>query len=661
MSVANLTSGQSFATLSAAIAASVANDVLRLPAGAYDENFPDIVHNLTIQSSGGLAYLTNSRLDTTNANHRAILNMPLNAGANLTVSGLDISGARNDVTHPATIGGANAAAILMEAGNGTLTVTNCHIHDNEDGILTGGPGTASVHGTAVVITGSEIDHNGLPPDNIRFGFDHNLYIGDVARFTIVDSYVHDALGGNEIKSRALASIVENNRIFDNGSDASYQIDLPYGGNNLIENNIIEKGPNSPQGFVVEIGAESPPTRAGSTLILSGNTIVNDSTLLGNGATVLYNATKDPATGLMDPATISGNLFFGVAHVFQDRYGTPDNLDIATGNQMSPLSSAPALNTASPVCFAAGTRIATDRGETPVEALRAGDLVLILDAGRLAPRRVVWIGERRFDLTRHPRPSRAAPVRIRASAFAPGSPRRDLLLSPDHCLFVDGALLSARLLINGTTVVQELGTATVHYYHIELDRHAVLLAEGLPAESWLDVGNRAGFGNAGRAAAIPRQKPVLCAPLMAGPEAMRPVWRRLADRAAAMGFARPSGGADAHLVVDGRRIAPLPFQAGRLRFPVPAGAAAVRLMSHTVRPAAQNGGEGDIRALGVRVRKIAIWGRARHAVLQAGDPALADGWHAVESLNGAPCRWTDGDAALPVCCPEPCVVEVTCAE
>ena len=90
----------------------------------------------------------------------------------------------------------------------------------------------------------------------------------------------------------------------------------------------------------------------------------------------------------------------------------------------------------------------------------------------------------------------APIRIHENALADGVPRRDLRISPDHALLLDRVLVPARLLINGASIVRETRCRRVTYYHVELDTHDVLLAEGAPAESYLNTGNRGDFEDAG---------------------------------------------------------------------------------------------------------------------------------------------------------------------
>jgi hypothetical protein len=146
------------------------------------------------------------------------------------------------------------------------------------------------------------------------------------------------------------------------------------------------------------------------------------------------------------------------------------------------------------CFAAGTRIATARGAVPVERLREGDMLLTI-AGKHRP--IQWIGKRTIDCNRHIAPDRVKPIRIAPHAFGENRPGRALLLSPDHSVFVEDVLIPVKHLVNGTTVTQ-IDVRTVTYYHVELPSHDVVLAEGLPAETYLETGGRFAFENGGGA-------------------------------------------------------------------------------------------------------------------------------------------------------------------
>jgi hypothetical protein len=201
----------------------------------------------------------------------------------------------------------------------------------------------------------------------------------------------------------------------------------------------------------------------------------------------------------------------------------------------------------PPCFASGTRIATPGGERAVQSLRPGDVVLALGGARTSPRPVRWVGHVTIELARHPSPDAAAPVRIRADAFAPGVPRRDVMLSPDHAVLWEGALIHAADLVNGATILRTY-PRRITYWHVELDTHAaILLADGLPAESYLDLGNRALFAGERGARAL---HPLLtgpagwdaraCAPLLVGEEYVRPARDALARRAESLGW-RQAGG------------------------------------------------------------------------------------------------------------------------
>ncbi len=145
------------------------------------------------------------------------------------------------------------------------------------------------------------------------------------------------------------------------------------------------------------------------------------------------------------------------------------------------------------CFAGGTRIATSRGAVAVEALRLGDQVVTVPDRRCEP--IVWIGERAVNCRSHPDPLAVWPVRIAAGAFGPARPVREMFLSPDHAVFVTGVLVPVKFLINGSSIAQ-VKRDHVSYFHLELPRHEIILAEDLPVESYLATGDRADFSRDG---------------------------------------------------------------------------------------------------------------------------------------------------------------------
>lgn len=135
------------------------------------------------------------------------------------------------------------------------------------------------------------------------------------------------------------------------------------------------------------------------------------------------------------------------------------------------------------CFVAGTMILTDKGEYPVEALQAGDLVMTKDDG---PQPLRWIGRRQV-----PAVGSLAPIEIKAGTF--GDHRR-LLVSPQHRVLVRDSLaellfgdtevlVSAKDLVNGRSV-RVIEGGTVEYVHLLFDKHQIVSSEGLATESFL---------------------------------------------------------------------------------------------------------------------------------------------------------------------------------
>ncbi len=152
------------------------------------------------------------------------------------------------------------------------------------------------------------------------------------------------------------------------------------------------------------------------------------------------------------------------------------------------------------CFCAGTLIAAPGGDVAVESLQPGDRILTADGGETA---VKWLG-RQEVAPRLEHPARVNPICIKAGAIADCVPERDLFVSPDHAIEIDGILINASALVNGSTIYQvaKMPLNGFTYYHIETDAHEVILAENCPAESYLDVPDRSAFINGGERADVP---------------------------------------------------------------------------------------------------------------------------------------------------------------
>lgn len=310
---------------------------------------------------------------------------------------------------------------------------------------------------------------------------------------------------------------------------------------------------------------------------------------------------------------------------------------------------------SALCFAEGTRIETCQGAVAVEDLIEGQQVRTASG---AVRPIRWIGRMLSRPHLHPRPWEVQPVRVTAHAFGPAKPAHDVWLSPGHAVFVDGVLVPVGNLVNGATIVQET-VDQIRYFHVELESHDVLLAEGLPCESYLDDGNRASFANAGENAALhgrldPKSWDDACAPLVAAGPQLTALQLRLHARAEALGWTRTEA-ADLQIEADGVAIAPVHAEGNRFWFLVPEAKALMLRSNHGVL-AQLVPGLGDGRTLGVAVAELRIDGVA--VDLDAG--IFAAGFYPVERHEALGWRWTNGAAQLDRALAAPAMIEVALA-
>jgi hypothetical protein len=239
------------------------------------------------------------------------------------------------------------------------------------------------------------------------------------------------------------------------------------------------------------------------------------------------------------------------------------------------------------------------------------------------------------------------VRVAAGAFGAGLPYRDLWLSPGHSVVSEGALVPIKHLLNGRSVAQ-VDRPNVEYWHVELEAHDVLLAEGLPAESYLDAGNRTAFENGAaffetHLEAPPHLRPQTCLPLVEAGAPVAAAKARLLARLQAQGFTLVSE-AEPHVVADGLRIEPIRLAETRLAFAIPPDAKEIALRSRTFVPAQTLADSNDTRELGLCISWLQIDGEE---VALDGDALGAEGWRAPEIANGKFLhRWTAGVTPMP---------------
>jgi hypothetical protein len=236
---------------------------------------------------------------------------------------------------------------------------------------------------------------------------------------------------------------------------------------------------------------------------------------------------------------------------------------------------------------------------------------------------------------------ATPVIVRKNALANNVPHSDLRMTKAHSLSIEGVLIPVEYLVNHRTILWDDHAQEVTIYHVELETHDVLLANGAPAESYRDDGNRWLFRNANSGWGLPPQEP--CAPVLTGGPVVDATWRRLLERAGPRLGVPTTDDPDLHLLVDGRRVDAASSRGVLRIFRLAAGPTTVRIVSRSGVPQ-ELGVARDPRCLGVGLRQITVTQGKRVRAIEAEDERLIAGFHAFEADIGL--RWTDGDATMP---------------
>lgn len=410
------------------------------------------------------------------------------------------------------------------------------------------------------------------------------------------------------------------------------------------------------GGTIEIAAGTTP----SIIQYITNISENDTIIIDGLKADGYNYVDGVYTLTNNGTPISGTSSFQLPDANEGTTFTVKTITVDNGNGTT--TSKTVLNAQHVVCFLPGSMIRTVEGEVAVENLQIGDSVVTFDwkTGEETVRPVVWVGKAHATVQPHLADDEAAyPVRVLKNAISEGVPYKDMLITAEHCLFFDGKFVPVRMLVNGSSIFYDKSFTSYDYYHLETAEHAVIVADGMMTESYLDTGNRRSFRQEGKVASIGGRAKTWAAD--AGAELcvdrafVEPLFRKLEARKSSVAeglrhadVVELTNDADLHLVTEtGAVVRPVRHEGQRYSFMLPANVSSVRIVSRASRPSDVIGPfVDDRRQMGVAVGDITFVTAARqeNIVVHLAE-TKPEGWHA--DASQAEAAWTAGNAVLPL--------------
>jgi hypothetical protein len=252
------------------------------------------------------------------------------------------------------------------------------------------------------------------------------------------------------------------------------------------------------------------TNSGSgSYLIDGNSNAIISLIRGNTYNLVINATGHPfwiqtvsggyssnniySSGVTNNGSQNGTITFVVPN------NAPNTLYYAcqyhSSMQGSIIITDPVQNI---VCYKKGTLILTDEGLIPIENIKVGDNVVtegeiynykfIIKNTNSQFEPVIWTGSFKVDLLN----TSSRPICIQKNTFGDNCPFQDLYVSPEHCLLINGRMVTASSLLtneNEKTIYQDMECNSVEYYHLECKTHSGIFANGVLTETYLDANNR----------------------------------------------------------------------------------------------------------------------------------------------------------------------------
>jgi hypothetical protein len=266
---------EAFTRIDTAVAAAQSGDTVFVRAGTYVDQTASVPANVNLIGVGGTVTMTATQ-DLSNG--KAFL---ISHGG--TIANFDFSNA-----HTSDLNGAG-----IRYSSGDLVVKNSVFQNNQDGIL----GQNNASGT-ITLVNDQFTNNGAGD-----GRSHAVYVNDLAKLTVTNSSFDGTKAGHDVKSRADTTVITGSS-FSNGADGtgSYAIDLPNGGQGIVEYNTFNQSVNSQNPAIVHFGGEGN-THANSQLTVANNQFAD---ALSNGVAV--------ANQLSTPVDLAGNVLTGVGHL-----------------------------------------------------------------------------------------------------------------------------------------------------------------------------------------------------------------------------------------------------------------------------------------------------------------------------------------------------------
>ncbi|WP_050798371.1 Hint domain-containing protein [Commensalibacter intestini] len=390
----------------------------------------------------------------------------------------------------------------------------------------------------------------------------------------------------------------------------------------------------------------------ATTVISGFTGTNPD---DSNTITLKNINKDDVTQVTYP---------DADHVtFTLNNGSTITLNVVgIGNYGYELASDPDGNLIFEVCFLAGTMIETPDGLCAVENITIGDLVMTYDpqTQKKIARPITWVGHKNKTVnTNLTKDDAGYPVRVLKNALADNIPNKDLLITSEHCLFFDGKFIPVRMLVNGYSIFYDTTIKNYDYYHIETQKHSIIIADGTLTESYLDTGNRHVFNIDQKIIQVYLNKVKswndAAAPLTVSKECVEPIYQNIVRRIQCHTLKNQNDDLeitkddDLHLITNqGIVITKKTISADKkVTFTIPATTTGVWIISRSSRPCDVIGSFiDDRRYLGVLVGEVQLnYGTQSHNINTHLTEISLSGWDIQETV---PCRWTNGKAFLPIC-------------